>query len=163
MLIRWVVAEYLRACGHQVIEAANAAEAIKLLRIAATDVDLVFSDVRMGDGLSGHALAAWVREHRPGVPVLLTSGAATTARQAEAACAANEFVPKPCDHGELLARMRRMMAGRTKGRPDALGRTGLRGLGGAEPISGLDPRWRCQTRRSLTRLGLREGGLADAP
>ena len=100
----------------------------------------MFSDVRMGDGLSGHALAAWVREHRPHVPVLLTSGAADTPRQAEAACAANEFVPKPCDHGELLARMRRM-----KGESDGLGRTGLRSLGGAEPISGLDPRWRCQT------------------
>ena len=55
VLIRWVVAEYLRECGYQVIEAADAGEAVKLLRTAATEVDLVFSDVQLGDGLDGHA------------------------------------------------------------------------------------------------------------
>ena len=138
MLIRWVVAEYLRECGYQVIEAADAGEAVKLLRTEATEVDLVFSDVQLGDGLDGHALAAWVRAHRPDVPVLLTSGGADTARQAEAACGANEFVPKPYHHGELLARMRRLMAGRTKRRPGADGRTDLCGFSESEPSSGRD-------------------------
>ena len=43
------------------------------------DWDLVFSDVVMAGGMSGVDLARWVREHRPGTRILLTSGFANVA------------------------------------------------------------------------------------
>ena len=73
MMVRMPIAEYLRDCGYNVVEAGDAKEAI-----AAMDCDepvsLVFSDVRMPGKMDGFALAEWFRFHYPTVPVLLTSG-----------------------------------------------------------------------------------------
>lgn len=65
--------EYLELRGFLVLEAADAAGALITLTSGDT-VDLVFSDVRMPGKMDGFGLARWVRNHRPDVPVLLTSG-----------------------------------------------------------------------------------------
>jgi CheY-like chemotaxis protein len=73
MMVRMPIAEYLRDCGYNVVEAGDANEAI-----AATEVEgpisLVFSDVRMPGKMDGFGLAEWFRSNHPNVPVLLTSG-----------------------------------------------------------------------------------------
>ena len=74
VLIRFALAEYLRERGFKVYEAGNAAEAIQLLSFYKTEIDVVFSDVRMPGPIDGFALAIWIRQNRPGVPVILTSG-----------------------------------------------------------------------------------------
>ena len=79
VLIRFVVADYLRECGFQILEAGNADEAVELLRTADLGIDLVFSDVHMPGTRDGFDLARWVQEHRPEIPVILTSGLARTA------------------------------------------------------------------------------------
>jgi DNA-binding NtrC family response regulator len=76
--IRMLVAEYLRECGYQVFEAAGVAEA-KALLDADTPVDLVFTDVNPASEENGFVLASWVRQHHPGIQVLLTSGIANSA------------------------------------------------------------------------------------
>lgn len=72
-MVRMPIAEYLRDCGYNVLEAGNASEAISALG-ADDHVNLVFSDIRMPGGMDGLALAEWIRSHHPRVPVLLTSG-----------------------------------------------------------------------------------------
>ncbi len=37
-------------------------------------ISLVFTDVQMPGGMDGLDLARWMREHRPDVPVIVTSG-----------------------------------------------------------------------------------------
>jgi DNA-binding NtrC family response regulator len=37
-------------------------------------VDLLFSDIRMAGRMDGLQLARWVREHRPGMEILLQTG-----------------------------------------------------------------------------------------
>jgi CheY-like chemotaxis protein len=71
-LLRLVAADRLRECGYVVLEAADASEAIELLRTGAP-IDAVFSDVYMQDDLTGFDLARWVREHFPQLPILLAS------------------------------------------------------------------------------------------
>lgn len=81
--VRMPIAEYLRDCGYHVLEAGDADEAIGLVNADAR-VDVVFSDVRMPGDKDGFALARWLHDHYPDVPVLLTSGySAQAARGAD--------------------------------------------------------------------------------
>jgi two-component system, response regulator PdtaR len=72
-LVRMPIAEYLRDCGYNVVEAGCANEAIEAVE-AAGPVSLVFSDIRMPGKMDGVDLAGWFSNHYPDVPVLLTSG-----------------------------------------------------------------------------------------
>ena len=72
--VRRHVAETLSGLGYAVLEAADAAAALVLLQDGHRP-SLLFSDVFLGDGDNGFALAAQARRAVPGLPVLLTSGA----------------------------------------------------------------------------------------
>jgi len=63
----------MRDLGYRPDWARNAREALQALQQEGADYDLVFSDVVM-PGMSGVELAERVREMRPDMPVLLTSG-----------------------------------------------------------------------------------------
>jgi len=63
----------LSEIGCDVIEADNATAAIGILE-KDDSVDLLFTDIVMPGEMNGHELGRWVREHRPGLKVLLTSG-----------------------------------------------------------------------------------------
>lgn len=108
VLIRLTVADYLRDCGYHVIEASNAQEALSVLT-SDIDIDIVFSDVQMPGTIDGFGLARWVRDHRPGVRVLLTSGLARTSSAARDLCEHGNVLPKPYDHDSLLARLRGLL------------------------------------------------------
>jgi CheY-like chemotaxis protein len=72
-LVRILGVDYLQDAGFAVIEAADVAHAIVVIDEAAR-IDLVFTDVHMPGAMDGHALAAWLEQHWPAIPVLLTSG-----------------------------------------------------------------------------------------
>ena len=69
VLIRLVISEYLRDCGYRVIEAANADEALVVLKQEELVIDIVLSDVEMPGSMDGFGLARWIREHRTGLDV----------------------------------------------------------------------------------------------
>jgi CheY-like chemotaxis protein len=73
VMVRMPIAEYLRDCGYNVVEACDADEAIAAVAESGP-VNLVFSDVRMPGRMDGFGLAEWFRTNHPDVPVLLTSG-----------------------------------------------------------------------------------------
>jgi DNA-binding NtrC family response regulator len=91
IMVRTPVAEFLREAGYKVIEAANAAEAVAVF-VAGIAVDLVFSDIRMPGRMDGVGLARWIFEHRPDLPVLLTSSGGPPPSATEAPA---PFLPKP--------------------------------------------------------------------
>jgi CheY-like chemotaxis protein len=105
-LVRMPIAEYLRDCGYNVLEAGDAREAIGL---ADEDhVDVVFSDVRMPGEMDGFGLARWFRMHHPEVPVLLTSGYNTSwASEAEPV----RLIGKPYSQRQVLERIRAALRG----------------------------------------------------
>ena len=70
--IRRYASRCLKELGYQIVESANAAQAIEILQ---TDkhIDLLFSDIMM-PGMDGRALALWCQHYRPAIKVLLTTG-----------------------------------------------------------------------------------------
>jgi PAS domain S-box-containing protein len=71
--VRDIAVTFLRSLGYAVIAAADAATALGQLSQHA-DIDMLFSDVVLGTGMTGVELAHEARRRRPGLPVLLTSG-----------------------------------------------------------------------------------------
>lgn len=74
VLVRTAVATHLREAGFRVIEAIDAEEALLAL-IAEPAIGLVFSDVNMPGDMDGEALARWLKQERPGIRTVLTTGA----------------------------------------------------------------------------------------
>ena len=71
--VRSATGAMLEELGYDVVEAGSAAEALRALARGAK-IDLVFTDVIMASGRNGIELARDIRNLRPDLPVLLTSG-----------------------------------------------------------------------------------------
>ena len=110
VLIRLVIAEYLRECGYKVHEAVNADEAILILRAPEVSIDIVFSDVEMPGEMDGFGLARWVRANMPETQVILTSGAERSADIAGTLCEAGPLLEKPYPTQDVLDRIRQLAA-----------------------------------------------------
>ncbi|WP_244627141.1 response regulator [Microvirga tunisiensis] len=72
-LVRLVVADILMDAQFRVIEAADAEEALRVLK-AEVDVDVVLSDVEMPPGMNGYDLARRIHENWPSMGILVASG-----------------------------------------------------------------------------------------
>jgi CheY-like chemotaxis protein len=73
-LVRFPIAEALRDLGISVVEAATADEAWEHLRVAASAVDLVFTDYNMPGSMTGEELASRIGQQYPGMATVITSG-----------------------------------------------------------------------------------------
>jgi CheY-like chemotaxis protein len=107
-LVRMDMAEFLRECGYRVHEAADADEAIAELQ-SKFAVDLVFTDINLGEGMNGLELAAWTLDNRPGVKVLVTTGASRVDLPPDIV---ESLLPKPYTGRDLLDRVRQALAKR---------------------------------------------------
>jgi CheY-like chemotaxis protein len=110
VLVRMVIADYLRECGYRVIEAGSAEEAITVLT-SPEPVDIVFSDVQMPGEMDGFGLATWVRRNQPWLKVLLTSGNARAATTAGDLCEEGPLEQKPYHPQTILTRIQQLLAG----------------------------------------------------
>ena len=96
VLLRLVTASNLRDAGFEVIEAANSAEAIRVLEFI--PVDALFSDIDMPGKMDGLALAQWVHQRRLDTRIILTSGMERALGGAEEHAS---FLPKPCADADV--------------------------------------------------------------
>jgi CheY-like chemotaxis protein len=108
LLIRLYVADQLRDCGFEVLEAADGAQALEVLE-SGKPVDLVFTDISLPGHPDGFSLTRWIRARKPALPVILTSGGHNAAKAAEV-CKGEPFFEKPYDISELAKHMRRLLA-----------------------------------------------------
>jgi CheY-like chemotaxis protein len=108
VLIRLVIAEYLRECGYRVHEAVHAEEAMAILQAPDVLIDVVFSDVEMPGNMDGFGLARWVRANKPGVQVILTSGVERSADIAATLCEAGPLLSKPYPSQDVVDRIRQL-------------------------------------------------------
>ena len=90
VLLRLVTASNLRDAGFDVIEAANCAEALRILDCI--PVDVLFSDIDMPGNVNGLALAQWVHRSQADTRIVLTSGVARTPGDVKEYAS---FLPKP--------------------------------------------------------------------
>jgi CheY-like chemotaxis protein len=106
-LVRRSTVRRLEALGFKVIEAESGPAAVKVLESSEEIVDLVFTDVVMAGGMSGLDLARWIRERRPALKVLLTSGFAEQAVDADAEPERElTILRKPYGQAELIRTLR---------------------------------------------------------
>src|SRR3978361_1081136 len=109
MMVRMPIAEYLRDCGYNVVEAGDAREAIIAMKAEAT-VSFVFSDIRMPGKMDGFGLAEWFRSHHPNVPVLLTSGYNGGRSLSAALTPGVRFIEKPYSQTQVEQRIASLLA-----------------------------------------------------
>jgi CheY-like chemotaxis protein len=114
VLIRLVIADYLRECGFKVYEAGSAEEAIVVLESDQAAVDLIFSDIRLPGEMNGFALAQWARTNRPGLPVVLTSGDSKKSEAAKELCENEPFFAKPYDVQLVVTQIRTIIDAKTR-------------------------------------------------
>jgi DNA-binding NtrC family response regulator len=115
ILVRMPIAQYLRDCGYKVIEASNADEAMQVLLQQETLVDVVFSDIDVPGAVDGFGLAKWIREHRPGLEVLLAGTVPRAVKSAKDLCEQGP-VPKPYEAQVVHNHIRRLLAARNAAR-----------------------------------------------
>ena len=72
-LLRLDSAETIESAGFEVIQAANADEAIAILKVR-PDIHVVFTDIQMPGWMDGLKLARFVRERWPPIKIVATSG-----------------------------------------------------------------------------------------
>lgn len=97
--VRAVTAAYLAEMGHRVVEAADGAAALDILR-ADDQLDLLIADFAM-PGMTGTELADKARGIRPGLGVLLVTGYADPARMPDSYL----FLNKPFSRSDLAAKI----------------------------------------------------------
>jgi two-component system, response regulator PdtaR len=96
-IVRFPIAETLRAVGLEVIEASNADEAWSYL-LSGQIVDLIFSDIQMPGSMDGLELTRRVQERFGRIIVVLTSG-----RRSRRSTNHPHFLAKPCRLGDVIA------------------------------------------------------------
>lgn len=110
VLIRVVIADYMRECGYRVYEAVNASEALAMLQAPEVPIDIVFSDLEMPGDMDGFGLAQWVRTNKPSVQVILTSGVERSANIAATLCKAGPLLEKPYPPQNVVDRIKQLVA-----------------------------------------------------
>jgi PAS domain S-box-containing protein len=105
-----IAVAFLSSLGYRTLTASSAAEALAVLDDEAR-VDLLFSDVVLGAGMSGGELGREAQRRRPGLPVLLTSGYERPAADAVEAPHIREFelLSKPYRREALAEAVRRRL------------------------------------------------------
>lgn len=101
VLIRSMIAEFLRDAGFDVLEAGTADEAMAHFE-AGTAIDLLFSDVRMPGSMDGSELASKVKGKWPSTHVVLTSGYSSALSETQAKTQ-ERILPKPYRPLSVLA------------------------------------------------------------
>jgi CheY-like chemotaxis protein len=112
ILIRMVIAQYLRECGYRVVEAANADEAILVLSQPDLRIDIAFTDVEMPGSMDGFGLAQWIRQRRKGVEVILAGSVSRAAEAAGDLCESGPMLAKPYEPQHIIDHIRRLLADR---------------------------------------------------
>lgn len=112
LAVRHPVAEYLRTCGYKVMEAGTTDEALTILQAVdpGFELEVLLCDVNGPGSLNGFGLSRWVREHKPGLNVILAGSVDKMTEEAGNLCEDGPLLEKPYQHQTLLDRIKREMA-----------------------------------------------------
>lgn len=107
--VRGIALAFLRSLGYTTYDASDAEKALVLLR-QHDDIELLFSDIVLGSGMTGFDLIREARVLRPGLPVLLTSGYERAAETGEPSGSSEfEILRKPYRREQLAAALRKTL------------------------------------------------------
>jgi len=107
-LLGELMTEALIDQGYEVHTAPDARDALRHL-LSGADVDIMFTDIDLGEGMDGAALAQLAREMRPKLPIVYTSG--RRAPDQIAAVPGSAFLPKPYSLDTVRKTLARLVGG----------------------------------------------------
>lgn len=104
--LRECVGMLLTGGGYEVLTAEDGLVATRMLEVH-EDVAFVLTDTQMPN-MDGIALVGWMKENRPHIPVVITTGNPVTADKA-VTCGAAGFIPKPFSPENILGIIQRLV------------------------------------------------------
>jgi DNA-binding response OmpR family regulator len=107
ILIRMMIAQYLRECGYTVIEGVSASD-FRTLIGSGRQIHVVLADVVLAGDTNGFELARRIRQTHPRTDAILTSGVETTALQTHEPCHEGP-IRKPYHPKDVEARIRKLL------------------------------------------------------
>ena len=108
--VRAMFCAMLKRCGYQVLEAANGVEACQLWTIHRDQVAMLLTDLIMPGGISGRQLAQRLREDKPQLKIIFTSGySADIAGQEVNQLDGEKFLAKPFQPHQLMETVRQVL------------------------------------------------------
>jgi two-component system, response regulator PdtaR len=104
-LVRIVIADFLETAGFVVIQAVDGAAAMLILDSGA-EFNILFTDVQMPGPIDGAGVALLMREQRPDMPIVVTSGHGIPTPLPTC----GRFVAKPYDNRKVVSLLTDLLA-----------------------------------------------------
>ncbi len=101
-VVRLTLADFFEAVGIDVLDVANAEDALAILDNPAQPITVLVTDLDLGPGDNGLALAAKARQRRPGLQVVYETGSAEMLA-GRSLLPWEQVFPKPFDPNALAA------------------------------------------------------------
>ena len=105
VLIRLMIADILMRAGFQVVQAASADEALKVLH-SSVDVSLVLTDIRMPGSANGLELARRIRADWPALKIVIVS---SEDMEKAADLPADAFIGKPFHPTDVVGTVKQLL------------------------------------------------------
>ena len=110
VLVRNALAEYLRHCGYKVFEAATSDEVVIALEEGTLQIDALLADADLAGRYNVFELRIWVKDHHPGVEVVLAGNVDAAAKAAGQLCDEGPHLKRPYDPESVAAHIKRLLA-----------------------------------------------------
>ena len=102
LVLREMARDFLTGCGYRIMEAGSGREALQVWGVHRHEIDLLLTDMKMPEGISGMELAEKMIAEQPSLRVIFTSGYSDDIVSPEILTRNNaRFLPKPYSYIEL--------------------------------------------------------------
>jgi CheY-like chemotaxis protein len=109
---RMVLAQFLRECGYDVLEAGTSEDVIALFH-SGRRIEVLLLDAQISGGLAGFTLTRQIRENFPNTEIVLTFGLARAAEKAGDICDEGPL-ERPYHPQEIIRRIKRLRESRAQ-------------------------------------------------
>jgi signal transduction histidine kinase/CheY-like chemotaxis protein/HAMP domain-containing protein len=107
LVLREMARDFLHDCGYRVLEAGCGRQALQVWGEHRSEIDLLLTDMKMPEGMSGMELAEKMLSEQPALRVIFTSGYSDDIVSAETLERNNaRFLPKPYSYTDLTRLVR---------------------------------------------------------
>jgi CheY-like chemotaxis protein len=110
VLVRMVLADYLRSCGYKVVEAAGSDEARLILEKGDVKIDVALIEMDLPGATDGFTLARWIKANRPSIKLQLAGTISKATSAAAELCDEGSVLETPYNHQLVLDRIKRLLA-----------------------------------------------------